>query len=295
MKIVFEKLQTSSKNVYVDFGNGTWQSYPVNEARTNGIIIPASCKDYSKIKIKGSTEIFPNMDVITGIKRYEKVGVDEHTVILSYNENNNTFEGNIDALQNEDDYQCKNYFGVRLEDSDWGGPIAFSDISNYLLKPYENDYLVVNGNILTHTSDMDFFVLSHLDSEFEIDDTDSRLTINGERTGYEIDTTNNKISYIGSGYFSMGDIYATENPNTNPPTYSIDKNSPGLQNLAEMGDYEIVEYESGPSSYYIKTKEINGLHVYEPLTVLNGEHVYIYTGSGCYCETNLKIQIAQGY
>lgn len=76
MKIIFEKLQTSNKNVYVDFGDGRWQPYPVNDAKDNGIIIPDTCKDYSKIRIKGSTEVLPNMDVITGIKRYEK-GADD--------------------------------------------------------------------------------------------------------------------------------------------------------------------------------------------------------------------------
>lgn len=291
MRIVFEKLQTSSKNVYVDFGDGTWQPYPVNEARTNGINIPASCKDYSKIKIKGSAEIFPNMDVITGIKRYEKVGVDEHTVTLRYNESENTFEGSIDALQNHYNYQPKEYFGVRLEDSDWGGPISFSSIGSYLLKPYENDYLVVNGNIL-EASGFDLFILSNLETEFET--SDSRLLIDGQETEYYKDSDNAVWTY-GSGWFSMGEIYVTENPNTNPPTYSIDKNSPGLQNLAELGEYEIVTYESGPSSYYIRTKEINGQRLYEPLTVLNGEHIYIYTGSGYYYETNLKIQIDENY
>jgi hypothetical protein len=97
----------------------------------------------------------------------------------------------------------------------------------------------------------------------------------------------------------MGDIHVIENPDNDPPTYSIDKNSPGLQDLAEMGEYEIVTYDSGPSSYYIKTKEVSAhnrnLDLYKPLTVLNGEHIYIYTGSGCYLETNLKIQIAEGY
>lgn len=69
MKIVFEKLQTSNENIYVDFGNGTWQSFQVNDVRANGITIPDSCNDYSKIKIKGKAEVLPNLDVITGIKQ----------------------------------------------------------------------------------------------------------------------------------------------------------------------------------------------------------------------------------
>lgn len=77
MKIVFEKLKTSNENVYVDFGDGTWQPFPVNEAKNNGIIIPNTCNDYSKIKIKGKADVLPNLDVITGIKRYEEVGADD--------------------------------------------------------------------------------------------------------------------------------------------------------------------------------------------------------------------------
>jgi hypothetical protein len=53
MKIVFETLKTSNENIYVDFGNGVWQSFTVNDAKTNGITIPDSCNDYSKIRIKG--------------------------------------------------------------------------------------------------------------------------------------------------------------------------------------------------------------------------------------------------
>ena len=69
MKIIFEKLQTSNENIYVDFGNGAWQPFPVNDAKTNGITIPDSCNDYSKIRIKGKAQVLPNLDVITGIKQ----------------------------------------------------------------------------------------------------------------------------------------------------------------------------------------------------------------------------------
>lgn len=94
MKIVFEKLQTSNKNIYVDFGDGTWQAFPVNDARANGITIPESCSDYSKIRIKGKADIFPNLDVITSIKKYEKVGQDfEYIPVdkVTIDNNNNTY------------------------------------------------------------------------------------------------------------------------------------------------------------------------------------------------------------
>ena len=69
MKIVFNQLQTSKEKISVDFGDGKgWQEYPVNYARENGIQIPSSCNDYSKIKIKGSSTVFNNMDVIASVQ-----------------------------------------------------------------------------------------------------------------------------------------------------------------------------------------------------------------------------------
>lgn len=112
MKIIFEKLQTSNENVYVDFGNGTWQSFPVNEAKANGIIIPDTCSDYSKIRIKGSTTVLPNMDVITGIKSIEEQKC-YSTPLTFGNDYDNIYIGNyLDNLSELYVYYDNKYFQI---------------------------------------------------------------------------------------------------------------------------------------------------------------------------------------
>ena len=73
MKIVFTKLNTSDRNIYIDFGNGEgWQEFSVAEARANGVHIPNDCVDYSEIRMKGKSNVFNNADVITSIKVVEE-------------------------------------------------------------------------------------------------------------------------------------------------------------------------------------------------------------------------------
>ena len=69
MRIVFTKLKTSKEFITVDFGDGNGpQKYAVEDARQNGIQIPASCPDFSKISIQGSTAVFNNAEAVEGVK-----------------------------------------------------------------------------------------------------------------------------------------------------------------------------------------------------------------------------------
>lgn len=286
MKIVFEKLQTSSKNVYVDFGNGTWQSYPVNEARANGINIPTSCKDYSKIKIKGSAEIFPNMDVITGIKRYEKVGEEEIVIPMVADIHSNT---EIEIHPNSGYYfindDSKDKFYIELG----GTKYSLSEIQEHLYDAYDKDYIKVADNkLLWNPNDMDFFVLENLDNQLTFD---GNQIIN---TPYYYDYNEDNDKYVmmnlGSGYFITGDIYI------DMENHSIDKNSPGLQALADLGSYGIVSYDSGPShllcvhGFEGVNEHIGDVEVLEPMGEILNQNLYVDKGSSSYEKTNIKLK-----
>lgn len=69
MKIEFTKLVTSEENIKVDFGDGEgFKEYPVNDAKKNGITIPDNITDFNNIKIKGSANVIPNLEVMKSIK-----------------------------------------------------------------------------------------------------------------------------------------------------------------------------------------------------------------------------------
>lgn len=145
MKIVFEKLQTSSKNVYVDFGDGTWQSFPVNEARTNGINIPDSCNDYSKIRIKGKAEVLPNLDVITGIKQTLDP-VYETLYVKPDPDNPGDFIVSMDTdktaaflIHYSGGYLSLPYIISKGYDSVWQGFVRLKDNPNLLMGLYDNE------------------------------------------------------------------------------------------------------------------------------------------------------------
>ena len=110
MKIVFEKLKTSNENIYVDFGDGTWKEFSVESARTNGIHIPSTCNDYSKIKIKGSTSVFNNANVVTGIKRYETTG--EPYIYLDI------YKSDITISTGSSGFAMGRYYGLYVKDGD---------------------------------------------------------------------------------------------------------------------------------------------------------------------------------
>jgi len=69
MKIEFTKLVTSEENIKVDFGDGNgFREYPVNDAKKNGITIPNNITEFNNIKIKGSANVIPNLEVMKSLK-----------------------------------------------------------------------------------------------------------------------------------------------------------------------------------------------------------------------------------
>ena len=290
MKIVFEKLQTSSKNVYVDFGDGTWQPYPVNGARTNGINIPTSCKDYSKIKIKGSAEIFPNMDVITGIKRYEKVGTEDVIIPMVVEANGNT---DIEIHPNYGYYFINNSSKDELYIEVGGQKYRLSEIQGHIYNAYNNRYIKVADNkLLRYPNDMDFFVLENLGNQLTFDGTHIVSTNGGDTSYYYVEEDDKylMLSSLGSDYFfTAGDIYIDMENRV------IDENSPGLQELANLGSYSIVDYDSGPGlNLYVQgiekiNESINGQEILEPMGELFNQYLYIDKGSSSFEKTNLKL------
>lgn len=66
MRIEFVKLKTSTGTIQVDFGDG-YQTYNVSDVKDNGITIPETCTDYSSIKIKGSSKVLSDLDVIKNV------------------------------------------------------------------------------------------------------------------------------------------------------------------------------------------------------------------------------------
>lgn len=68
MKIKFEKLQTAEGKIYIDFGDEKFQSYNVVDVKDSGIEIPDNFTDYSKIRVKGSSTLLKNLDVIKKIE-----------------------------------------------------------------------------------------------------------------------------------------------------------------------------------------------------------------------------------
>lgn len=140
MKIVFEKLQTSSENVYVDFGDGIWQSYPVNEAKVNGINIPVTCEDYSRIRIKGKSEIFPNLDVITGIKSIEEQKYYLYPLVLS-SDYGNIYIGTDSSIF----WNCSTELYVYYNNEYF----EIGSSSDHLCEPYLHcSYIKLNNDIL---------------------------------------------------------------------------------------------------------------------------------------------------
>ena len=137
---------------------------------------------------------------------------------------------------------------------------------------------------------MDFFVLENLDNELIFTGTHI-VSDNGEDTPYYYIGENDKYlmqSSLGSDYFTAGKIYIDMENRT------IDKNSPGLQNLADLGSYSIVDYDSGSSHLYVQgirgiNEYIDGTEILEPMGELFNQYLYIDKGSGNYEKTNLKL------
>ena len=288
MKIVFEKLQTSSKNVYVDFGNGTWQSFPVNEARTNGINIPTSCKDYSKIKIKGSAEIFPNMDVITGIKRYEKVGVDDIIVYCTINDKYE-LDGRLGTTSLS--YYSDLYFCCDGEKSKFGNSIPIQPTD------YEGWVASINDDEMILISESDSFLLNfNLGSDY--------ITINDNKVdGYENvyvadDGSGNKILLDTSDFMQQIVFYPVEGQEDE---YDISQNS--LDHIHSLGLANPTFVHTGSGSdylYQLGSGNVNiGGYYKDSYTWMSNadiksrieDYAYLDTGSGVYRKINIKLNI----
>lgn len=152
MRIIFEKLQTSNENVYVDFGDGTWQSFPVNDAKANGIIIPDTCSDYSKIRIKGSTTVLPNMDVITGIKSIE--GQEYYSVPLSLSADyGNLYISSYDMFWNSSTdlyvYYNNEYYEIGASSQPLRGPDLKCECTKLRTEvlPIKMEFNIVDGQV----------------------------------------------------------------------------------------------------------------------------------------------------
>ena len=222
MKIVFEKLQTSSNNVYVDFGDGTWQAFPVNEAKDNGINIPASCSDYSKIRIKGSTDVFPNLDVITSIKQtidpiYKDVYItqgDNGDYIMSIDENaDRVFSINNSGLP----------FTIENRQGDhWYGFVRLKDNPNLLMGLYEEECRYLKMRELEHP------IIGNNESGRYIDFDDSSYYIyNGD--------------YVDLGSYQVGVVI-------NGSVATLDKN----MSLTDYSSADIIMPEEIPETFFIR-------------------------------------------
>lgn len=67
IRIKFNKLQTRDGKINITFDGDTYTKYNVSDIVDSGIDIPDTCKDYSLIKIKGSSKLLSNLDVISSI------------------------------------------------------------------------------------------------------------------------------------------------------------------------------------------------------------------------------------
>lgn len=287
MRIVFEKLQTSSKNVYVDFGDGTWQPFSVNEAKANGINIPASCKDYSKIKIKGSAEIFPNIDVITGIKRYEEVGVDD---IITYCTINDNYELDGGIGVNSLSYYPNLYFCCNGEMSNFGNSIPSIQPTDYI-----GWVASINGDEMILISESDSFLLN-LGSDY--------ITINDNKVeGYDHiyvadDGSGNKVLLDTSNFMQQVPFFPVKGQENK---YVISKNS--LERIHNLGLSNPTFVHTGSGSdylYQLGSGNVNiGGFYKDSYTWMSNvdikdkieDYAYLYTGSGVYRKINIKLNI----
>ena len=222
MKIIFEKLKTSNENVYVDFGDGRWQPFSVNDVKSNGIIIPDTCNDYSKIRIKGKSEVFLNLDVITGIKSIEEQEYystslslgDDYGSIYINNDCSNMFWSNNPDLYI---YYNNEYYEV-------GGGWS------HLCEPdLNNGYIKLNNDILPISMNFQLvdgqFSDSSVDPENLVDiltyekGVGGTASINGVEVNYKTDYPNFGEDYDNSNYhwdssdisdYGDGYLYNTE-------------------------------------------------------------------------------------
>jgi hypothetical protein len=214
VKIIFEKLKTSNENIYVDFGDGVWKPYPVNEAKTKGIHIPESCTDYNNIKIKGSTNVFNNISVITNVN----AGIPEEYL-----------SGYV-----ETDYGCG-----------WKDPILkLSDDIDSEVK--DRLYLDFSGTFYSLSELKDRIPYS----ELGLSDETTRVTYM-DGLNCEVRNTETNEAYImeydtGSGYLQFGDISDFGSGLESFSAYMIENNTDHV--IYEDGQF-IVDFGYGGTRY----------------------------------------------
>ena len=154
MKIIFEKLETPKDSISIDFGNGVFNKYNVEDARTNGIPIPNNVTNYDNIKIKGSMSTFKNIDTIAGVKIVNEAVSDYQipiSISVGYSSSNRDFEiqynGSYSSEFFEEFYVKVNGEYKKLEDLNDAS--VFGDYSGLEERPVldtTNGYVLVRPN-----------------------------------------------------------------------------------------------------------------------------------------------------
>lgn len=268
MKIIFNKLKTSSENIYVDFGDGVWTEHPVNDAKANGIQIPDTCTDYTKIKIKGSVTTFNNLDVITGIKRSNFEDIPIRFYIdqdrIEGHINSSSYGANIENLRS---YLYVNLNGSLLN--------IDSDLDSDEL--YGGYYIDIGSNQVISINDVEGSVMCNLSETWSFDPDNNYLS-----NGWTILDLNDDKTEV-KGDFEFGPVYIKS---IGDGTYKIDETSPGIVGLInEFGSGSFIQFDS--SAHYYKavgtTDRLNGHKetIYKPMEdILDNEYLYVDLGSG---------------
>lgn len=292
MKIIFEKLKTSSENIYVDFGDGVWTEHSVNDAKANGIQIPDTCTDFTKIRIKGSVTTFNNLDVITGIKGY-KDGVEAFSVDWYLNEADDKIEGSI---IDSDLYSVTNVLPLYVntdyqqEDSDYLSD-GLEDINNLNSYNFSSQYVVDigSGQVITLGLYEENIIVNALNgSIFDWNEGDATVSI-GAYT-YDISEDNPKKLKDNLSFGEVLIQFSSDGEGI------IDIESEGIKGfIDEFGENALTQLDSS-SHRYMKvgtTDRLNGNteDVYERTEeFLSGKYLYIHNNSsGAYYKTNFRL------
>jgi len=293
MRIIFEKLKTSNENIYVDFGDGVWTEHSVESARTSGINIPDTCEDYTKIKIKGGTNVFSNLNVLTGIKGY-KNGIDDISVDWHLNEQTDKIEGSIIdcglssvtealPLYVNTDYQ--------QDDSDYLSE-GLEDI-RYALDSYDFNYQYVidigSDQVIRLSSSEENIIINALKgSIFNWNEGDATVEIDGYT--YNISEDNPKKLKDNLSFGEVLIQFSSDGEGI------IDTKSEGIKGfIDEFGENALTQLDSSPQRYMKvgTTDKLNGktTDVYERTEdFLSGKYLYIHnSSSGAYYKTNFRL------
>lgn len=296
MKIVFTKLKTSNKNIYIDFNNGEgWKEYTVADAKENGINIPDNCTDFSKIKIKGKTDVFTNTDVIFSAKvnniiqqdgaPYQDLWVSKDSISIT-DEGSESF-----SLGNSDYYRLYadvdgDYYPIdnqTIYSSKYSNMIEGSYMSGNAIQVGDNSYIFLTEE------EVNIFRLKDEIIEPSFEDGKMVSVSFGSAGTFNVVEENDKLAfYVGDNLFNIA-----EDPENG---YHIDFGSGTIYH--EFNSDQIIDvgsnvcfYESGSGAYgtyYSIGSNISGKD--KLIEDFDNQPLYYYVGSGQYLETNLKIK-----